>query len=79
MIEHRDVKVAQRRAFGTGDVAAGLEPPASATRKDDGQVGGIVSVAVGHAGAEQHHAVVQQRAFAFLDRGQLVLRRAESA
>ena len=53
---------------GTGEVPARRERAAAAAGQQDRQVVRVVAVAVGHGRAEEHHAVVQQRAVALADR-----------
>ena len=49
---------------------AGLQAAAAFAGQQDGQVVGIVAVAVGETGAAHNHRIVQERLVAFLDRFQ---------
>ena len=64
LVEHREVQVRNRRAFGQIDLPAALELAGAAADEDVRQRIIGVHVAVGHVGAVEQHRVVEQRAFA---------------
>ena len=59
-IQHREIEVGHRGAFGVDDVAAGLEGAVAVTGKDDGQVCVDVLVAIAQAAAIDDERVIQQ-------------------
>ena len=64
--------VGQRRPFRQPHVPPALDGAAPAAGEDDGQVEGVVRVAVPHARAVDDRRVIEQRAIAVLRRGHLL-------
>ena len=64
LVQHREVQIRNRRAFGQLDLLSPIERAGAAADQDVRHRIIVVQVAVGHVGAVEQHAVVQQRAFA---------------
>ncbi len=64
LVEHRQVKIRERRTGGIAKMTSPLELASSATHEQDREVVRIVRVAVTHAGAVDERGVVEQRAVA---------------